>query len=409
MIALLRRKDFDLLWLGGIVSSVGDWVLLVALPYYVYDKTGSTLAAGLMFMASTLPRLLFGAWIGVLVDRWDRRRLMIAADLARAAVLLLLLVVPSGAVWLFVAYLVRFLEATLTQGFGFAKQALLPEWMEPGELVSANSLVVFGNGLTRFASPTLGGVLLVAWRLQGVVLTDVASFVCSAAMLGLTQGPVTAPHAAQRARLSTKDDWLTGLRTARSDRLLWAVLVSLATVMVGYGIITVLLLVYAVQMLHGNAATYAWLLSAQGLGSLVGGLALAQVGGRADSARLFVGGLAWTGLVLLATFQASEIVAAMALMVTAGVAMSVWTISEITLLQRRVQNLHLGRVLSVFGASNALFLLIGMGLGSLMGRSAFWGAALDVAGALYIAAGVIGARMLRRKFCASAENPSVPG
>jgi MFS family permease len=101
LLGLLRHRDFALLWLAGAVSAAGDWVILVALPVQVYALTGSTLATGGSFAAYVLPRLLFGAVGGALVDRWDRRRTMMLADLTRAALTLPLLLVRSpDTVWL---------------------------------------------------------------------------------------------------------------------------------------------------------------------------------------------------------------------------------------------------------------------------------------------------------------------
>src|SRR5262249_22849680 len=101
MLATLRNRNFALLWLGGLVSFAGDWVMFIALPVYVYDLTGSALATGGMFMAQTAPRLLLGSIAGVFVDRWDRRWTMIVANMLCAAVLLLLLLVRSAAdLWL---------------------------------------------------------------------------------------------------------------------------------------------------------------------------------------------------------------------------------------------------------------------------------------------------------------------
>src|SRR5438067_2188537 len=95
MLAILRQRNFALLWSASLISKIGDMVLLIALPFYVYDLTGSTLASGGMLIAETLPRVLIGSFAGVFVDRWDRRRTMVVADLARAAVLLPLLLVGS--------------------------------------------------------------------------------------------------------------------------------------------------------------------------------------------------------------------------------------------------------------------------------------------------------------------------
>src|ERR671927_398560 len=95
MLATLRQRNFALLWLGGMISFAGDWALFIALPVYVYDLTGSALVMGGMFIAQTLPRLLMGSVAGVFVDRWDRRRTMVVADLLMALGLLPLLAVDS--------------------------------------------------------------------------------------------------------------------------------------------------------------------------------------------------------------------------------------------------------------------------------------------------------------------------
>ncbi|MCA1723934.1 MAG: MFS transporter, partial [Thermomicrobia bacterium] len=104
MLAVLRQRNYGLLWIGQMISVFGDYVLLIALPFFIFDLTGSALATGAMFMAANLPRVLLGSVAGVFVDRWDRRRTVIAADLSRAALILILLTVHSVH-WLWVVYL----------------------------------------------------------------------------------------------------------------------------------------------------------------------------------------------------------------------------------------------------------------------------------------------------------------
>lgn len=125
MIAVLRQRNFSLLWFAGLISMIGDWMLRIALPVYIFELTNSTLATGLMFMVSTLPRLLFGSIAGVFVDRWDRRRTMIAANFLMALGLLPLLLVNSlDSLW--IIYVVAFVQALISQFFGPAENALLP-------------------------------------------------------------------------------------------------------------------------------------------------------------------------------------------------------------------------------------------------------------------------------------------
>src|SRR5437773_10147548 len=83
LLALLRERNFGFFTFGALVSGVGDYVLSIALPFYVYQLTGSVLATSGIFVAETAPSLLVGPFAGVLVDRWDRRRIKVSADLLR--------------------------------------------------------------------------------------------------------------------------------------------------------------------------------------------------------------------------------------------------------------------------------------------------------------------------------------
>ncbi|MEA2512730.1 MAG: hypothetical protein QOJ59_2217, partial [Thermomicrobiales bacterium] len=84
MLRVLRRRNFALLWFAGLVSLTGDWMLIVALPVTVYELTGSALATGGVLIANRLPALVLGSVAGVFVDRWDRKRTMVVANLVRA-------------------------------------------------------------------------------------------------------------------------------------------------------------------------------------------------------------------------------------------------------------------------------------------------------------------------------------
>src|SRR5215212_6529987 len=113
MFRLLGQRNFALLWFAGLTSMIGDWVLFIALPIYTYNLTHSSLAMGAMFMVSTLPRILLGSLAGVYVDRWDRQRTMVVADLTRAVLLILLLWVRSvEGIW--IIYLVAFIESIVS-------------------------------------------------------------------------------------------------------------------------------------------------------------------------------------------------------------------------------------------------------------------------------------------------------
>src|SRR4051812_655460 len=227
MLAVLRQRNFALLWAGGLISMLGDWLLFIALPFYIYDLTGSALATGAMFIAETLPILLFGSIGGVFADRWDRKKTMIIADLLRAALLLLLLAVRSPE-WLWAIYLVVFVQSSVGQFFNPAKGALIPQLVDEQLLMPANSLNSLSIELTRLIGAPLGGALMALTGLGSVVALDCASFVVSALLIGLIAAPrgghaapAAAPGTGVAALLaSVWRDLVEGLRLVRSTRWL---------------------------------------------------------------------------------------------------------------------------------------------------------------------------------------------
>ena len=187
MLAVLRRRDFSLLWLSGLVSVAGDWVLMIALPYYVYVTTGSTLATAGMTAAELAPAILLSSFTGVLADRWDRKRILVVANLLQALVVASLLLVGEG--WLWVVYVVAALQSTVAAFSQPAEAALLPTLVPVEQLVQANALNTLNNRLGRFVGVPLGAALLSWWGLDAVVVVDAVTFLVAAALVA----PITAP------------------------------------------------------------------------------------------------------------------------------------------------------------------------------------------------------------------------
>lgn len=224
---LLRQRNFSLLWIGGLTSSAGSMMLSIALPFYIYARTHSALATGAMFVAQMVPAIVLGSIAGVFVDRWDRRRIMIAADVARAVLLLLLLTVDTrDRLW--IIYIVAGAESVLSQFFSPASGALLPRLVGAHALMTANSLSAFSGNLTLFVAPSLGGALLGLFGLPSVVLADSASYLVSGLLIALIRLPRNAdapsgelPHHDVAALwLRVWREWRNGLRVVWHDRML---------------------------------------------------------------------------------------------------------------------------------------------------------------------------------------------
>ncbi|GAB3830000.1 MFS transporter [Dactylosporangium cerinum] len=150
----LAHREFRRLWLAGLISDTGDWLLLVALPILVFQLTGSPLQTSFAFLVELAPAVLLGPVAGHLADRWDRRRMLVGITAVQAVALLPLLLVHDRGD-LPVLYAVIAVEAAMLTLFGPAKNALLPTLVPQEQLVAANS----SSGSTR----TWGGWSAARW------------------------------------------------------------------------------------------------------------------------------------------------------------------------------------------------------------------------------------------------------
>lgn len=403
MFAVLRRRNFALLWFGQLVSLTGDYVLLVALPFYTYQLTGSVLDTGLMFLVQGLPSLLLGSLAGVFVDRWDRRYTMIASDFLRMGILLFLLFVHTrDLVW--IIYVVAFSEQVVSQFFLPAKGAIIPHLVDEPQLMAANSLNSTSDALTRLVGPPLGGALLAFFGLTSVVLIDSASYLISGIMILLiilpraTQAMTSTaaqPSSFAAALANVWREWLEGLRLVQRSRLLLTLFVAACLIMLSQGIINVLIVVFVKAILHGSATTFGLLITFQGIGMLAGSVLVGQVGKRIKPVYLLAIGTTPSGLLLLIIVTFPNVLLTFALLTVLGVLIVGFFVTEQTLFQTQVEDAYRGRVLGAYNTTYSLFYIIGLSCGSFLGTLLGITGALGVAGGLFALVGIVTLIMLR--------------
>lgn len=400
-LALLRRRDFGLLWTGGLVSDTGDWLLLIGLPLYVLQVTGSSLGTAAVFIAGLLPTLVAGPLAGVLADRWDRRRTLVATSLIQAALLLPLLSV-HGRDQLWIVYLVTAAEATLAQLFDPAKNALLPSLVERDQLVSANAMIGLNVNLGRLLGSSLGGMVMVTAGLPGVVIGDAVSFLVGTALIaGMRARPaIPAPPVGSR---TTPDglvrQWLDGLAvTWGSHQLRW-ILVITAVSAVAQGLFVVLFVLFVTRTLHGDGTEVGLLRGVQAIGGLLGGILVGVIGMRLPAVRLLTWSLFVFGLLSLAMWNAPALTTAEPLYLGAFVAAGVPAIAIhnglTALIQTGVADRYLGRAFGTFMTTFSGLQALGMLLGGLLADPVGVVPALNGQAALYLLCGLIALLTLR--------------
>lgn len=371
MLSVLRQRDFALLWFAGLISLMGDWMLIVALPAVVYELTGSALATGGILIANRVPAFLVGSVAGVFVDRWDRKRTMIVANLARAPILLLLLLVDSAErVW--IAYIVAAALSLASTFFRPAENALLPTLVGESHLIPANALNALNDNLSRLLGPAAGGLLVVWIGLGGVAVVDAASFVIAAAMIaliGARAGP--APPAAdaadapdiRRRWAALGKEWLAGLRLIRDNAVLRVVFGVIAISSIGEGVLSAAFWVFVDQALRGGPREGSWLISAQAIGGVLGALVVGSRGTSRSPIFLLGWGAIGIGFFDLLTFNYPAFIPGVWLgivfMAIVGIPVTAFGTGYTTAIQTEAGDAFRGRVFGALNATSALLIIVG--------------------------------------------------
>jgi MFS family permease len=314
----LRIRDFALLWAGATVSLAGDGVYVVALAWQVYELSDSPTALSLVGVAWTLPLGIFVLLGGIVSDRLERRRIMIAADVLRAlagATMGVLSLTGAIELWHLIALAAVF--GTGEAFFGPAFTSIVPQIVPRNLLLQANSLDQF---IRPFAfllmGPALGGWLVAAFGPGEAFLFDAGTFLVSATAIFLIR-----PRRAARedeAGTSLLRDLREGLAFVKANAWLWATLAAAAAFLLAYwGPIDVLVPYRVRNELGGEASDFGLVLAFGGVGSILAALILSQRGLPRHHITFMY--LAWTiGSLALVGF---------------GLATAVWQLQAVSLLE----------------------------------------------------------------------------
>jgi MFS family permease len=340
----LRIRDFALLFWGTTVSQFGDGVYLVAIAWQVYELSNAPTALSIVGVAWTLPMVMFLLVGGVLGDRFDRRRLMIAGDVLRAVAIGAIAVLAFADVlelWQLVVLVALYGagEAIFAPNF----QAVIPDVVPQPLIVQANSLQQLAEPVGfRFIGPAVGGVLVAALGTGTAFAVDAATFGVSAICIAFMRA---LPVARTDEGASVLDDLKEGARFVRQNTWLWATLLSAAlTLLLFLGPFEVLIPYIVKNDLGGGAGTLGVVFGAAGVGAVVSSLVLGQRGiGRRYVLRMYMGwGLSLFSLIGFALASAPW--QAVVIGFLEGIGFTVGNIIWVTMMHRHVPGELLGRV-----------------------------------------------------------------
>ncbi len=360
-VELLRNnRGFRLLWLGQVISQMGDWFNTIALYTIILELTGSGRDVGLLLVARFLPSFIFGPLSGVIADRFSRRSIMIISDLLRAVVVLgFLFVRRADQLW--IIYVLTVLQLGLSTFFEPAKTAAIPSIVSDRELVAANAI----SSVTWSVMLTLGaavGGLITGWfgaRVSFVL--DSLTFLLSAALIVGVRLPKRVPR--EKERLTVRralgiTDTIEGARYVKGRPRVLALLLVKPAWGFGGGILTLLAVFGESIFPVGNSAAtgIGVLFAARGIGTAVGPIVARRIAGEGKRLMQFSIGIAFFigGFFYIAFGSTSSFVVALIVLGIAHMGGSILWVFSTVLLQREVEDSFRGRV---FAAELALLTL----------------------------------------------------
>lgn len=402
---LERAPAFRLLFLATLGSSIGTWLAAIALTIDVFDRTGSGKWVSALLIADFLPSILVGLLLGSLVDRLQRRRLMVGADLVRLAAFCYLPFAGSAGAIVAAAAVVG-----LANGFFMpAVFAGLPNLVDDAELPFANSLLQVTDNLSYLVGPLIGGALVAASGPHLAYWINAATFLVSASLLArIPAGALQAARAATRGHLADLTD---GLRTVLRSRALLTVLIAWAIAGIGSGGINVGEVALAKVTFSAGAFGFGLLAAASGVGLVLGSAFAAAPLERSGAGVIYPAALAASAVGFGAAAVSPDVWVALAFVVVAGIGNGAANVCNGVLIQRGAPDELRGRAFSVILSVTAAVRGLSMaGAGVALdawGARWLWGAGALLFGVAAVAGAALVPRRERPAVTAQPENASL--
>ena len=354
---LLRRAaDYRRLFVATLASGAGTYLAAVALTVDVFDRTGSGTWVSALLIAEFLPAILIGFLLGPLVDRWSRRRLLIASDLVRLGVFCVLPFAGSATAVVALA----FVAGVATGFFRPAVYAGMPNLVDDDDLPTANALLQAVENLAWMIGPVVGGVLL---TLQGPELAywlNALSFLLSALLL--VRIPARRLQAGEVESRGHWQDLGDGFRLVRRSRALLTVLVVWNVVLLGSAAVNVAEVVLAKVSLDAGDVGFGVLVGASGLGLTLGSLAAGAILDRLGIRRTYAAVIALMALGYGIGAVSPSLAVAVVGVVVGTFGNGAAVVCNALLVQRGAPDELRGRAFTVIMSSNYVVLGLGMAL-----------------------------------------------
>jgi len=366
----MSGRNFSALWVGQVLSQIGDRFRFVAILVIVNELTGGDpLAITVLTFTVVVPQFLFGLLGGAVSDRVDRKTVMIVSDVLRGVLVLPVLLVDNPA-RLWIIYLGSIGMEIISVFFYPARNAVIPNIIGPGQLMTANALMQGSYIIALIAGSALAGYLT-TWLGTGfAIVFDAVTFFISAGAIALMAIPPLAA-AINGERPTPAELWReikAGLQFIRSRHDLLTVLVVTGVAMLGLGSIIVLGISYLETRLNVEAVGYGNAVASVGIGLLIGGVLVSRIAGRVPANVLVGSSLILVGVAMVAFAGAGNFVVVVVAAVVIGLCLVIARASLDTFTQALVPDEMLGRVQATVQMTLAASTAIAQGLAGVLAK-----------------------------------------
>ncbi|HEY7358334.1 MAG TPA: MFS transporter, partial [Ktedonobacterales bacterium] len=340
-------------------------------------QSWAPLAVSGVLLAALIPTIVFGPIAGVFVDRWDKRRTMLAMDASRAVLIALLLIVTIGkfsmAGQLAAIYTVVFLASICSQLFGPARLALIGDIVAAPQQAQASSMSQMTQSLAFLIAPPLAPILLLAVGPQIALLINALSFACSFVTLLAVRAPKAATSRDAGARPNFLREFVAGLTFAVQNRVILTLLITTSVIMLGASALNALDIFFVRDNLHAPLNLYGFLETAQGVGAILGAVLTGMLAKKIGMARLLVVSLFLLSLCLLLYSRLSSLVPALIVIFFGGVVVAAANILAGPLLLRVTPRAYIGRVVATINPTSAVMQVLGTTLAGFLASNVLLG------------------------------------
>ena len=277
MFSVFKNRSFTLLWVAQLISAMGSALTTLAASILVFRLTGSALSVGLMLIATAGPTVLIGLFAGVFVDRYDRKRILLASDLLRGILIALIpFLIQFNILWL---YGIVALTSAIAQFFDSAHASILPETASDEELAAANALMA----ISSVGSTTLGfaaaGFIVANLPVEWAFYLDAISYGFSVLLVVFTKLP-SMPNIENTSLRAIGQNLKAGLRVVGEVSILRSLFIVLAPIFLIFGLQNSLFLPFAIKVLGGTEFHFGLQQSAEAVGIALGSLIMARIADR---------------------------------------------------------------------------------------------------------------------------------